>query len=133
MKTRKTDDQEFDQFWSEYPRREGTSKAKTLAAYRKARRTASAAEILIGLRVYPFSPEVNYQPHAVTWLNQRRYEQHTNVAPPRVALAPTPPSRTSWLSKFDDLCLPFGCTPAARRTRMDADDQLTIDVQAAGD
>lgn len=136
MKTRQprqTDDQEFDAFWAEYPRREGTSKAKAAAAYRKARKTASAGEILIGLRAYPFSPEVSFQPHATTWLNQRRWEKHTNTAPQTVIAPPAPPSRSAWLSRYDDLALPFGCTPAARRERLDTEELFTIDVRPGGD
>jgi hypothetical protein len=128
-----TDDQEFDQFWAEYPRKEGTSKKEAAASYRRARKTASAGEILIGLRVYPFSTETKFQPHAATWLNQRRWEQHKDTAPQRVIVAPTPPSRSSWLSRYDHLALPFDRTPAASRARVGTEELFTIDAQQGDD
>jgi hypothetical protein len=131
MKTRKTGDVDFDQFWLEYPRKEGVSKAKSLDAYRKARKTTSAAEILTGLRAYPFSADPQFQPHATTWLNQRRWHSESNTPAPTVVV-PTVTSRSSWLAKYDGTGSSNGLTPAARRARLDASDAFTVDVDWAG-
>lgn len=63
----------FAEWWEEYPRKDAKDAARK--AYAKARkRGASAADLLTGLRLYPFSPDVQFVPHPATWLNQGRHE-----------------------------------------------------------
>lgn len=67
-------DQEFEDFWRQYPRRPNNPKKTALASYLRARKSASAAEILAGLERYQFDPNPRFRPMAATWLNQRRWE-----------------------------------------------------------
>lgn len=64
---------EFDAFWSAYPRKVG--KLAAMNAYVKARRLASAAEILAGVENYKrhLPEDVRFIPHASTFLNQGRW------------------------------------------------------------
>ena len=63
----------FSQFWAAYPRRIGKLAAQK--AYQKARRGASAEEILAGLEAYMLTMprEERFRPHPATWLNQGRW------------------------------------------------------------
>ena len=74
----------FYEFWCEYPRPEG--KAAARRAYARAVRRATPAEILEGLRRYRFSPDIQFQPHPTTWLNQDRFIVEEPSAPCTVAL-----------------------------------------------
>jgi hypothetical protein len=62
---------DFEQFWARYPRRIGKLAAEK--AYTKARKTASAQQILDGLARYQFAADPQYVPHPRTWLCQGRY------------------------------------------------------------
>lgn len=68
---------EFQTFWDAYPRHRNTSKMTARKSWVRARLSASAEEIMAGLARYEFNPEPRYQPHAATWLNQRRWELNT--------------------------------------------------------
>ena len=63
---------EFEQFWSEYPRK--TAKGGAEKAWLKAVGQTDAETILTGLRSAKFSSDPQYVPHPATWLNQRRWE-----------------------------------------------------------
>jgi hypothetical protein len=63
--------EEFDDFWTYYPRRVGKLAAER--AYRTARKRASAQEILDGLTVAHFARDPQFIPHPATWLNQGRW------------------------------------------------------------
>jgi hypothetical protein len=63
---------EFEQFWSEYPRK--TAKGGAEKAWLKAIGQTDAETILAGLRSAKFSSDPQYVPHPATWLNQRRWE-----------------------------------------------------------
>ena len=65
---------DFEAFWLRYPRRGNNPKATARVSYRRARKTATAEEILDGLARYEFSPDPRLRPMAATWLNQRRFE-----------------------------------------------------------
>jgi hypothetical protein len=62
---------EFEQFWKTYPRKVGKLAAER--EYQRARKRASAQQILAGLKRAQFSPEARFQPHPRTWLSQGRY------------------------------------------------------------
>ena len=88
-RTRQPEDSDaFYEFWCEYPRPVGKGAARK--AYAAACKRATPAAILIGLRAYRFSPEVQYQPHPRTWLQQDRWLVEDSSAPP----SSTPPKPT---------------------------------------
>lgn len=63
----------FDQFWAAYPRRE--AKLNALKAYEKARRLASAEDILAGVERYKrtMPEDKQYRPLPASWLNAGRW------------------------------------------------------------
>lgn len=65
------DSDAFWEFWQEYPRADGKRAARK--AYDKALKRASAAEIISGLRCYPFSADPKYHPMPTTFINQDRF------------------------------------------------------------
>ena len=73
-------DQEFEQFWQQYPRREGKLAAKK--AYTKARTMATAQEILDGVERYrEHKPSYQDFCHPTTFLNQGRWmDEYPNTA-----------------------------------------------------
>lgn len=77
---------EFDAFWSIYPRR--SARAAAEKAYSKARRVASAEEILAGAARYRDDPnrEDAYTAHGSTWLNNRRWEDPPLPDPSRTRI-----------------------------------------------
>ena len=69
---------EFQEFWSRYPRKVGTGAAKK--AYDKALKSARHDDIMAGLsEQLPAleSRQKQYIPHASTWLNQERWKDET--------------------------------------------------------
>jgi hypothetical protein len=64
--------EEFDAFWAAYPRKRG-GKDHAFVCYYRARRHASFATIMEGVRTYRWSPTMEYRPHPATWLNQHRW------------------------------------------------------------
>lgn len=64
---------DFDAFWSLYPRKVG--KLDAMKAYEKARRLASAEDILAGVHQYRLHlpEEMRYVAHPATWLNAGRW------------------------------------------------------------
>jgi len=77
-------DRDFAEFWAAYPRKE--AKAKAQQAFAKARKTASHAEILAGVRGWPWdgklTPTADFRPLAASWLNGRRWSDE-GVTPPQ--------------------------------------------------
>ena len=72
--------QDFDHFWSAYPRKCG--KLAALKAYYKALKTASHADIMTGLRHYLTSkPSYADWAHPTTWLNQGRWMDEPDSKP----------------------------------------------------
>lgn len=70
------DSDEFAAFWSRYPRKVGKLAAEK--AYARARRLATAADILDGVGYYCYvirrnQCDMRYVAHPATWLNQGRW------------------------------------------------------------
>lgn len=83
----KLDHDEFAAFWSSYPRR--TAKIDAMKSYVKARKLASAEDILAGVERYKqhLPDEVRFICHPATWLNQGRWmdeEDEPQVRRPHV-------------------------------------------------
>lgn len=75
-----TDD--FDEFWAAYPKKE--NKYPAMQAYIRARKSASADEIMQGLNRYKRyiqaeNTEKQFIAHASTWLNQHRWENKYEI------------------------------------------------------
>lgn len=87
---------EFGHFWNSYPRRE--AKLAALKAYEKARRLATADEILAGVERYKarMPEERQYRPLPATFLNQGRWmdEEDTPI---------TLPARTYWADECAEM------------------------------
>jgi len=93
---------EFQAFWAQYPKKKGTSKNAAYKAWGHARRSASCEAIMEGLAIYPFNPDPQFQPHAVTWLNQARWEIEEDTVPPSqiVPEIKSTPSKGAWMEGF---------------------------------
>jgi hypothetical protein len=63
----------FEAFWQAYPDRPNNPKATARAAWRRARKTTAAEDILDGLARYQFSADPRFRPMAATWLHQERW------------------------------------------------------------
>jgi len=90
-------DEKFNEFWSEYPRKDNKTTARKV--YKKAMKSGDISEaILYGLRKYKQSEQWNrdggkYIPMAATWLNQCRWEDYADQQEPE----PKPPEpRPAW-------------------------------------
>lgn len=84
----------FDRFWAIYPRKEGKGKAE--AAFTKALRSATDAEIMAGLeaqlpkmRAKIASGEAQYVPMPATWLNGKRWADEVPIQTTIEDLPPT--------------------------------------------
>lgn len=63
---------EFEEWYSRYPRK--VAKPSALKAYRRARKKASASELLVGIDVYRATkPDYADYAHPATWLNGERW------------------------------------------------------------
>lgn len=74
----------FDEFWTQYPRKEGKAKAET-AWKRLKPDEVTRAEIMAALARSKTTPQWSedggrFIPHAATWLNGRRWEDEPTVA-----------------------------------------------------
>ena len=77
-------EQEFAEAWNLYPRKVGKLAADK--AYKKARRLASAEQILDGIRQYlgHLPEDLQFIPHFRTWLSQGRWEDdYSEIALPK--------------------------------------------------
>ena len=75
-------DDDFAEWYAEYPRKVG--KQAAIKAYRKARKIATAQQILDGLRRQSpklAAAETRFRPHPATWLNEGRWEDEDGTAP----------------------------------------------------
>lgn len=61
----------FESWWLSYPRK--IDKVEARKAYVRARRKASAEELVIGLLRYRFADEKRLIPHPATWLHKERW------------------------------------------------------------
>ena len=78
-------DPAFAAFYAAYPRHDAPADA--WKAWQRAVKEASAAEIMAGLRRYPFDDRPQFIPLPATWLNQQRWMAEPTVVPlkPRAA------------------------------------------------
>jgi len=73
----------FELFWRDYPRKIGKGAART--AFQRSLKKVDPEVIIRTLRNYSFPKEMQFIPHASTWLNQERWEDKvstTRVAEP---------------------------------------------------
>jgi len=65
--------EKFDEWWAFYPRKLNKKKAET--SYKTAIKKASSEELLEALKsqLCTFSPDLEFVPHATTWLNGERW------------------------------------------------------------
>jgi len=68
----------FAEFWTKYPRK--VAKSKAAAAWRLLKQSERDAAFA-ALPSWPFQPDPQFQPHAATWLRQRRWEDEPDTAP----------------------------------------------------
>lgn len=74
----------FDEWWAAYPRRE--AKDRAIRAYTKARRGgATAADLLDGLRRFPWPGDRQFIPFPATWLNDGRWRDESAAPSHRVS------------------------------------------------
>lgn len=100
-----TGDPNFENFWELYPNKK-PSKAAVYVCWKRAltggskgkHKPATAREIIHGMAAYEFSSDPAFQPHASTWLNQRRWEVEQNTTPITVQ---TKQERGGWMDQFD--------------------------------
>lgn len=85
---------DFDAFWAAYPRRRGANpRAPARTSWDRAtKRGASSEAILAGAKAYATDPSTKagteFVPMAVTWLNQRRWEDYKAAPRPVSQTAP---------------------------------------------
>jgi len=86
----------FSQFWASYPKK--VAKLDAMKAYEKARRTASADEILAGVHRYTahMPDELRFVAHAATWLRAGRWMDEYDDKPSHL-------SATDWTSECQQL------------------------------
>lgn len=80
-----SDPDEFDQWYSAYPRKRG--KGQAIKAYRTARKQASADELLAALIEQTpalTAKGLEYVPYPATWLNGLRWEDEVSTAAPPI-------------------------------------------------
>ncbi|MEE8660242.1 hypothetical protein CGLAMM_02660 [Acetobacteraceae bacterium EV16G] len=68
-------EQDFDEFWAAYPRKEGKGSARK--AFEKARRKISQRLLIRCVLAWPFAEKLSdrgdFRPHPATWLNNERW------------------------------------------------------------
>ena len=70
----------FLEFWAMYPRK--VAKPQALATWHKAiNGGASAGQIILCLRQFPFSSDPQYHPYPATWLNAKHWLDEAPTAP----------------------------------------------------
>lgn len=86
---------DFDHFWASYPRR--TAKLTAVKAYERARRLASADDIMAGVERYKQrKPEYADWCHPATWLNQGRWMDEPDLEPVKADIrGHVPPCKTN--------------------------------------
>lgn len=74
-KLERTPEQDFDEFWAAYPRKEGKGSARK--AFEKARRKISQRLLIRCILAWPFAEKLSdrgdFRPHPATWLNNERW------------------------------------------------------------
>jgi len=90
--------QEFEFWWTHYPKRVGKGSAR--AAYGRALKKVDAGRLLEGVRVYADSrrgQDKTYTLNPTTWLNQERWDDE--AAPTRIGVLPDAPM-PDWMKKI---------------------------------
>lgn len=121
MTAQPSEDPLFVEFWKIYPRKDAKGAARR--AFAKACTKATAAEIIAGVKRYPFSPDPQFRPMPATWLNDERWTSEDPTTPPTVAAAAQ--SRSSWRDKYEQPAVPRQSFPEQRAIR--ADEPFTIE------
>lgn len=98
---------EFDDWYTHYPRKVG--KQAAAKAYTKARKTQSAAQLLVAVRRFATDPNLNpdhkYIPHPATWLNEGRWDDDPMPALNAPQAPPQRPGEGVWGKRVTD---PYG-------------------------
>lgn len=85
--------QEFDAWYEKYPRK--TARADAKKSYLRARKSASAEQILDGINRYnaSISPDFDpqFHPYPATWLNRKRWEDDYPATPNKADAKPPSP------------------------------------------
>lgn len=94
----------FERFYARYPRKMGASKRDAHKAWMQVRGDQQYAAIMDGLDRFPFSPDSQFQPHAATWLRQRRWEivEDTPAVTKSVPAINPKPSKTAWMEGYEN-------------------------------
>ena len=79
--SRSTSLAEFVRFWEVYPRKTGKGAAEK--AWEKASRLAQPETIINAVRDFRWPEDLQFVPHPVTWLNQRRWEDEQPTEAPK--------------------------------------------------
>ncbi len=111
---------DFDQFWLAFPRRVG--KLAAMKAYARARKLATAADIIAGVDRYIASkPEYADFCHPATWLNQGRWmdEDDRRTGPDRRSVPRDNPDRRSECPHTPPCAMP-GRWDCVRRSQLEA-------------
>lgn len=74
------DDEDFERFWSSYPRKVGKGQAKK--AWISAIRKAEPKFIIRAMERQRFDPRERFQPHPATWLNGERWLDQGQIGDP---------------------------------------------------
>lgn len=100
--------EDFERFWAFYPRKEPSKRAsfKCWQKVIESKKWGSPREILAGLYLYEFSSTTKFQPHATTWLNQRRWEIESSTPPPTVE-----EDRGDWMNRYGSFAQPTRMMP----------------------
>lgn len=108
-------DQEFEEFWKAYPKREGPNpKAEARKAFSALmKRGVNPASIVAAVKKFAVAERATigtrFLPHASTWLRGQRFEDY--LGPPPTAGPPQPPAQN--LPSDDELRKRYGQQPAA--------------------
>jgi hypothetical protein len=94
-------DQDFAAFRAAYPKPD-RAPARTHAAWIKALKIASPAEVMAGLAVHPFNPDEKYRPDPATWLNGQSWRASAAQSTPVPASVPKPIKTTSGVVLSDE-------------------------------
>jgi len=90
--------EEFETFWTRYPKR--VKRIDAMKAYQKARIVATAEQILAGVAVFMkhLPDEDRFIPHASSWLNAGRWSDEYSVTTPNLFAADA-----DWFSECAEL------------------------------
>lgn len=79
MSSKLDENDRFDEFYRQYPRKE--AKAEARKAWRQVTRDVDPQIIIDGLAAFAFKPDRQFQPLPASWLRGRRWEDETSALP----------------------------------------------------